>query len=139
MSKSRSIETSEELQSAMSGDRTDALQFIRDFAFGRRDFETMYFMEVIAGRILIADRTTGRRRADKLMRALSLSGRIDTHRDMRHQAEIFQAFQNRPVVDKQLLGRIQSSIDSGALHPVGDLRKTLQNELAKARRPKKSK
>jgi hypothetical protein len=142
MSKPRSVETSEELQNAMYGDRKTALRFFRRMAEGKDDFETKIFSQFIAARILEADCTKGRRRPDALVRALSLSGTTDKNREMRDIAENINGlaqFDNakHPVVGNALIKFIEQAIAAGRIRDVGDVPKTLRNELTKQRRKKK--
>lgn len=138
--KPRSIETSEELQDAIDGDRKNALQFYRKTANGVFDLETKLFLQTVAARILIADCVKGRRRADALLRALSLSGTADKNREMRETAEVFNSIMQMDAGAKHpFVGAALVRFTESKFPDVADVRKTLQNELAKMRRGKKAK
>jgi hypothetical protein len=91
-------EASKKLQDALDGDRTAALAFWKIIANTNGDLtgEERLFVVEAARRIVRADATSGRRRADAMLDAVRLAGREDRHRELRY---LVQAWREMPNLD----------------------------------------
>ncbi len=113
------FECSQLFQQALNGDRTSALVMWRQVAEGRRDQETRLWTISIAKRILEADQDVdankddgARRRPDKLMAAISLTGREDLNRRIRELVRALDGFVNletgkKPRLTRQIISMLR--------------------------------
>ena len=127
----RRFDPSEALSGALHGDRTDALFFWRKLAVSDDDFETREFLQRVAERVVLADKTKGKRRADKLIEALYLDGRTDSNRAILRWHQLKHEFDEIEGVGGGDVRQAKALMKSGDLPFVADPGKALRSEYAK--------
>ena len=89
------IETSQELQMAIDGDRASTRELLASFARGEFGTDARAWLNIISARLLDADdEPDARRRPEKIMRALGLAGRGDPDRRLVALVSAFDSFEN---------------------------------------------
>ena len=129
----------QEIERALSGDRTDALALWREVAAGRHEPEVLQWLQQVAHRILAADAVADPgARAGAIMRAAGLGGKLDKHRDLREKLDVLRRFENldtgRPATRAELE---QYAVDLGLVSDEADARSIVDRELAKLPVPDK--
>lgn len=136
-------ESHQRYQMALDGDRTSARLMWKQVAEGAWDLESIDWMVQIAKRVLAADQAKGSARANGMLKAVCLVGKLERRRDRRTHLEVLESFEDLTKPGTKLSrAQIEQDLERSGLGAgeAVDARSLLDRELQKVRgrKPRKS-